>query len=137
MNVLKVFSNIVPVGSPVAKKLKTELEAEKEELHFGTLVPFKNHEDGLQAFSHNVSTCTSDPTSKHFAEALEAVIADKMLDPHQTDPLEIIQAWKKYDEVRPVIFTKKAMLSTAEIALKDAVDKRFITYMQVCLCCGT
>ena len=63
MNVLKVFSNIAPVGSPVAKKLKVELEAEKEELHFGTLVPFKNHEDGLslQAFSHNVSTFTSDP----------------------------------------------------------------------------
>ena len=137
MNVLKVFSNIVPVGSPVAKKLKAELEAEKEELHFGTLVSFKNHEDGLQAFSHNVSTFTSDPAPKHFAEALEAVIADKTLEPRQTDPLEIIQAWKKYDEVRPVIFTKKAMLSTAEIALKDAVDKRFITYMQVCLCCGT
>ena len=59
MNVLKVFSNIVPVGSPVAKKLKAELAAEKEELHFGTLVPFKNHKDGLQAFSHNVSTFTS------------------------------------------------------------------------------
>ena len=126
MNVLKVFSNIVPVGSPVAKKLKAEfeLEAEKEELHFGTLVPFKNHEDGLQAFSHNVSTFTSDPAPKHFAEPLEAVIVDKMLEPCQTDPLEIIQA-------------KKAMLSTAEIVLKDAVDKWFIKYMQVCLCCGT
>ena len=78
------------------------------------------------------------PHQSIFAEALEAVIAvDKMLEPRQTDPLEIIQAWKKYDEVRPVIFTKKAMLSTAEIALKDAVDKRFITYMQVCLCFGT
>ena len=84
MNVLKVFSNSVPVGSPVAKKLKAELEAEKEELHFGTLVSFKNHEDGLQAFSHNVSTFTSDPAPKHFAEALEAVIVDKTLEPCQT-----------------------------------------------------
>ena len=74
---------------------------------------------------------------KHFVDALQSVIEDKTLQPRQTDPLQIIEAWKKYDEVRPSVFTKKAMLSTSEIALKDAVDKRFITYMQVCLLFGT
>ena len=34
--------------------------------------------------------------------------------------------------MRPLIFSKKAVMSAQEIALKDAVDKRFITYMQVC-----
>ena len=122
---------LIETGSPVAKKLKAEREAASEELHFGSLVPFKNYEDGLKAFSYNIVTFTTHPAPKHFVEALESVIKDTTLQPCQTDPLEIIEAWKKCDEVRPVMFTKKAMLSTSEVALKDAVDKRFITYMQV------
>ena len=42
---------LIETGSPVSKKLKAECEAASEELHFGLLVPFKNHEDGLKAFS--------------------------------------------------------------------------------------
>ena len=75
---------------------------------------------------------TSKPAPKHFAEALAAVIADKNCKPPQTDPLGIIPAWESYKKVRPLIFSKKAVMSAQEIALKDAVDKRFITYMQVC-----
>ena len=55
------------------------MEASSEELHFGTLVPFKNHEDGLKAFSYNVIAFSSDPAPKHFAEALEAVVVDTKL----------------------------------------------------------
>ena len=59
---------------------------------------------------------------------------DKTLTPRQTDPLGIVEAWKKYDEVRLLIFTKKAVLTAQESRLKDQVDKRFITYMQVLRC---
>ena len=102
------------------------------ELYFGLLLPFKNHEDGLKAFSFAVNTYTSEPAPKHFTEALANVIADKQCEPPQKDPLGIIPACKAYDAVRPLIFTKKAVPTTMELALKFAVDKRFITYMQVC-----
>ena len=121
----------VPLGSPVAMKLQVK-GAEKPELHFGTLLPFKNHEDGLKALSYAVTNYTSEPAPKHFAEALAAVIADKNCKPPQTNPLGIIPAWESYKKVRPLIFSKKAVMSAQEIALKDAVDKRFITYMQLC-----
>ena len=96
------------------------------------LLPFKNHEVGLKAFSYAVTNYTSEPAPKHFAEALAAVIADDSCKPPQTDPLGIIPAWEAYEKVRPLIFSKKAVMSAQEISLKDAVDKRFITYMQVC-----
>ena len=121
----------VPLGSPVATKRQVK-GADKPELHFGTLLPFKNHENGLKAFSYAVTNYTSEPAPKHFAEALAAVITDDKCDPPQTDPLGRSPAWESYDKVRPLIFSKKAVMSTQEIALKDAVDKRFITYMQVC-----
>ena len=121
----------VPLGSPVATKHQAK-GAEKPELHFGTLLPFKNHEDGLKAFSYAVMNYTSEPAPKHFAEALAAVIADENCKPPQTDPLGIIPAWESYEKVRPLIFSKKAVMAAQEIALEDAVDKCFITYMQVC-----
>ena len=52
--------------------------------------------------------------------------------PPQKDPLGIIPAWKAYDAVRPLIFPKKVVLTPTELSMKHAVDKRFITYMQVC-----
>jgi len=52
---------LIETGSPVAKKLKAEREEASEELHFGLLVPLKNHEDGLKAFSYNIVIFTSDP----------------------------------------------------------------------------
>ena len=97
-----------------------------EELHFGLLIPFKNHEDGLKAFAYIVVTFSSDPALKHFTEALEVVISDTTLEPCQTDPLHIIKASKKHDKVHPVNFTKKSMMSTNKLILKDAVDKRFL-----------
>ena len=96
------------------------------------LHPYKNHEDGLKAFSYAVNTYTSEPVPKHFVEALSNVIADKQCQPPQKDPLGIIPTWKVYDAIRPLIFTNKAFLAPTELAMKHAVDKRFITYMQVC-----
>ena len=87
------------------------------------MIPFKNHEEGLKAFSLNVKTFTSEPAPRHFVEALENVMSDKAITPCQTDPLGIVEAWKKYDEIRPLIFTKKALLMSAEAMLKDQVDK--------------
>ena len=57
----------VPVGSPAAIKRQAK-GADKPELHFGTLLPFKNHENGLKAFSYAVTNYTSEPAPKHFAE---------------------------------------------------------------------
>ena len=108
------------------------MEEDASELHFGSLLPFKNHEDGLKAFSYAVKMYTSEPVPKHFVEALGNVMADKQCQPPQKDPLGIIPAWKAYDAVRPLIFTKKAVLTPTELSMKHAVDKRFITYMQVC-----
>ena len=54
-----------------------------------------------------MKTFTSKPASRHFVEALENVMSDETITPHQKDPLGIVQAWKKYDEIRPLIFTKK------------------------------
>ena len=90
------------------------------------------HKDGLKAFTYAVTNYT---TSEPALEALAAVIANKQCKPPQTDPLGIIPAWTSYGNVRPLIFPKKAITSTTEIALKDAhaVHKGFITYMQVCL----
>ena len=121
----------VPLGSPIATKRQAK-GADKPELHFRTLLPFKNHEDGLKAFSYAVTNYTSEPAPKHFAEALAAVIADNKCDPPQTDPLGMIPAREFYNKVRPLIFSKKAVMSAQEIALKDAVDKRFITYNRCC-----
>ena len=78
------------------------------------------------------STHTSEPTRKHFVEALGNVMSDKQCQSPQKDPLKIIPAWKTYDAVRPLIFTKKAVLTPTELSMKHAVDKRFKTYMQVC-----
>ena len=86
----------------------------------------------MKAFSYAVTNYTSEPAPKHFTEALAGVIADDKCDPPQTDPLGMIPAWESYNKVRPLIFSKKAVMSAQEIALKDAVDKHFITYMQVC-----
>ena len=69
-------------GSLVIKKLKGECEKANEELHFGTLVPFKNHADGFKVFPYNVIAFSSDPVPKHFAEAFEAVVGDTKLEAH-------------------------------------------------------
>ena len=96
------------------------------------LLPFKNHEEGLKAFTYAVTTYISEPVLKHFAEALATVIADKECEPKQTKPLGIIPAWRSYDAVRPLIFMKKAVMTTNKLALKGVVEKCFIKYMQVC-----
>ena len=80
----------IPLGSPAATKRQAK-GADKPELHFGTLLPFKNHEDGLKAFSYAVTTYTSESAPKHFAEALAAVIADDKCDPPQTNPMGLFQ----------------------------------------------
>ena len=87
----------------------------------------------IYIYIYAVTNYTSEPARKHFTEALAAVIADDQCKPPQPDLLGIIPAWESYDKVRPLIVSKKAIMSTNEIALKDAVDKRFIMYMQVCL----
>ena len=68
---LTVLCVNIGTGSPAAKKQKS-LEDEAPELHFGSLLPFKNHEDRLKTFSYrgNIYTSTSEPAPKHFAEAL-------------------------------------------------------------------
>ena len=80
----------------------------------------------MSSFLYNISALSNDPAPTHFAEVLEAVVEDTKLKPFQADPLQLIEAL-----TYPVVFTKKAMLSSLELALKDAVDKRFITYVQV------
>ena len=48
-----------------------------KKLQFDTLIPFKNHPDGLECFSYNVVHYTSKLAPRHFVVALDAVIADK------------------------------------------------------------
>ena len=93
------------------------------------MIPFKNHPEGLECFLYNVVHYTNEPAPWHFMEALETVIADKST--HQKDSLDIIGVLKEWDEARPAVFSKKALLTNQELALKDAVDKRFITYMSI------
>ena len=59
------------------------MEEDASELYFGSLLPFKKHEDGLKAFSYAVNMYTSEPVSKHFIEALSNVMAcaDKQCQP--------------------------------------------------------
>ena len=96
----------------------SKLNAKQQMKSCSLVCLFKNNEDGLQALSYNIIKFTSEPTPKHFAETLEAVVGDSSLDPCQTDPLEIIEAWKKYEvKVQSVIFTKKAILSTNKLLL--------------------
>ena len=66
---LTVLCVNIGIGSPAVKKRKS-LEDKAPEIHFGSLLLFKNHEDGLKAFSYAVNTYTSEPASQHFAEAL-------------------------------------------------------------------
>ena len=49
----------VPLGSPIATKRQVK-GADKPELHFGTLLAFKNHEDSLKVFSYAVTNYTSE-----------------------------------------------------------------------------
>ena len=41
-------------GSPVSKKHKVKQDPLNEQLHFGSLIPFKNHEDGMKAFLYTM-----------------------------------------------------------------------------------
>ena len=56
-------------------------DGDEDELHFGTLIPFKNHDEGLKSFSYNVRTFTTEPAPRHFVEALETVMKDETLTP--------------------------------------------------------
>ena len=80
---LTVLCVDIGTGSPAAKKWKAK-EDKAAELHFGLILPLKNHEDGLKAFSYAVNTYASKPAPKHFAEALSNVIADKQHEPPST-----------------------------------------------------
>ena len=66
-------------------------------------------------------------------KAMEAVMANKSCNPPQLqqDPFGIVKAYKKLEEVHLEVFMKKAVLSNQELPLKNAVDKRFITYVCV------
>ena len=120
---------VLAEGSPIGGSKRERKIAGQEELQFDTLIPFKNHPDGLECFSYNVVNYTSEPAPRHFVEALEAVMSDKST--NQKDPLDIIGAFKEWDIARPAVFSKKAVLTNQELALKDSVDKRFITYMSI------
>ena len=50
---------------------------------------------------------------------------------NQKDPLKIIEAWDEWNVVRPAALVKRKDLSSGDAMLKDGVDKRFITYMQI------
>ena len=63
-------------------------------LHFGTMIPFKNHHTGLKDFSYAVTNYTSESVPKHFVEAVISA-GDKGVNPHQSD----IDAWKNYDAI--------------------------------------
>ena len=52
------------------------------------------------------------PHTKAFCWSVGSSCCRQTLEPCQTDMLQLTQAWKKYDEMCPVIFTKKVMLST-------------------------
>ena len=116
---------VLAEGSPIGGTKKERKIAGPEELQFDPLILFKNHPDGLECFLYNVVHYTSKPAPRHFVEAFEAVIADKST--NQKDPLDIVGTFKEWDEARPAVFSKKALLTNQELALKDAVDKRFIT----------
>ena len=52
----------------------------------------------------------------------------------QKDPLKRIKAWEQWNNVRPASLVKRKDLPSANAMLKDAVDKQFITYMQILHC---
>ena len=86
---------ILAEGSPIGGSKRERKIAGQEELQFDTLIPFKNHPDGLECFSYNVVNYTSEPAPRHFVEALEAVMSDKST--NQKDPLDIIGVFKEWD----------------------------------------
>ena len=121
----------IGTGHPAAKKQKAKQDYTSK-LSFGLLIPFKNHKEGLKAFSYAVTNYTSEPAPKHFTEALATLIsiADKQCKPLQTDPFGIIPAWHSYDLCSQTThFTKKAVMTTTEFSLKNVVAKRFIIHM--------
>ena len=63
-----------------------------------------------------------------FVQCLNAVMQE---DSAQKDPLKIVEAWEKWNEIRPQTMVKRKDLPSSDALLKDAVDKRFITYMQI------
>ena len=108
-----------------------QVQAEKRtsnELQYDTLIPFKNSQQGLQKFFKQIVNYKSEPAPKFFVQCLSAVMKEN---PEQKDPLKIVEAWEEWNAVRPASLVKRKDLPSADALLKDAVDKRFITYMQI------
>ena len=106
-------------------------ETTNTQLQFNSLIPFKNHPQGMSTFSENCQTYMSETPLEHFVSALKYVMSDKSLATKQTDPIEIISAFEEWEAKKPATFENRLDLSIEERKLKDAVDKKFITYMSV------
>ena len=130
-NLVLQWSSVMIPTPMLATQKTNNLKRMWHQFNHLLFLPNENDEDGLKASSYAVKTYTSEPAPKHFVEALTNVMADKQCQPPQKDPLGIIPAWKAYNAIRPLVFTKKAVLTPTELSMKHAVDKRFITYMQV------
>ena len=59
------------------------------ELQYDTLIPFKNHVNGLAKFNRDVVTY-NEPATKIFVNCLKMVMKDETCSPPQQDPLQII-----------------------------------------------
>lgn len=119
-----------------SKKVKEEAVIEKfssDELHFSTMLPFKNHPNGELFFNKQVNEYEDESPPKHFVTALSNVMKEPTS--NQKDPLGIIEAWEKWFSIIPETFGKKN-LTTAQRNTKANLDHKFHKYYQLLRCIG-
>jgi len=81
------------------------------ELQYHTLIPFKNHVNGLAKFNRDVVIYKHKPTINFFVNCLKMVMKDQTCSSPQQHLLQIISVWAAWNEVRPLtLLTEKANL---------------------------
>jgi hypothetical protein len=107
------------------------------ELHYSSLIPYKNHPDGELKFNALMKALnyTIEPPPKYFVKTLKLVMEDKTLQTAQKDPLGIIEAFAKWNDMSRDTFGKKN-LTTSQRCVKANLDHKFHKYYQVLRCIG-
>ena len=101
------------------------------------MIPYKNHADGEVKFNNLMKQLnyTSEPPLKYFVKTLKLVMEDKTLHTPQKDPLGIIEAFAKWNDMSRETFGK-TNLTTSQRNVKANLDHKFHKYYQVLRCVG-
>lgn len=121
-------------GTSSKTSLKRKQEDANNDLNFNSLIHFMKHPMGFKRFSDSVRKYPTDPAPKFFVSSLQSVIEDN---PDQRDPLEIVQAWDKWNQIKPLILDSQKSLTLEQRRAKDALDQKFVSYLSVLRCTGT